>query len=204
MGEAGMAANFNKPGFELFNNHTFVFLGDGCLQEGISHEACSLAGHLGLGRLIVVYDDNHITIDGNRNCSIVVLIILIHVLVMCVCMHVCVCTYVRLYVHLCMCVCTCVFVRIHVWLCWKRLGDTALSFSENVPARFESYGWHTQVLDDGEALLDSHTVGCGGYVWTATEGVIGVVLSDRRMVILCSLQVPIWRPLSGRFAMPWR
>lgn len=54
---------------ELFNNYTFVICGDGCLQEGVSYEACSLAGHLGLGRLIVIYDDNQITIDGSTELS---------------------------------------------------------------------------------------------------------------------------------------
>src|SRR6201995_784095 len=60
-----LADEFNRPGFELFSHYTYVFLGDGCLMEGISHEACSLAGTLGLGRLIVVYDDNGISIDGH-------------------------------------------------------------------------------------------------------------------------------------------
>ena len=62
--ERALAAEFNKPGHEVVNHHTYVFLGDGCLMEGISHEACSLAGHLGLGKLIGFYDDNGISIDG--------------------------------------------------------------------------------------------------------------------------------------------
>jgi len=69
MGEAHLAARFNKPGHELFDHYTYVFCGDGCLQEGITSEACSIAGHLGLGKLIVLYDDNHITIDGPTDLS---------------------------------------------------------------------------------------------------------------------------------------
>ncbi|MCB1746863.1 MAG: transketolase [Gammaproteobacteria bacterium] len=64
LAEAHLAARFNKPGLNLVDHHTYVFAGDGCLMEGISHEACSLAGTLGLGKLIVVYDDNGISIDG--------------------------------------------------------------------------------------------------------------------------------------------
>jgi transketolase len=60
-----LAAEFNRPWFEIVNHHTYVFLGDGCLMEGISHEACSLAGVLGLGKLIALYDDNGISIDGH-------------------------------------------------------------------------------------------------------------------------------------------
>lgn len=60
-----LAEQFNRPGLELFSHYTYVFLGDGCLMEGISHEACSLAGTLGLGKLIVFYDDNGISIDGH-------------------------------------------------------------------------------------------------------------------------------------------
>ncbi len=64
LAEKVLAAQFNKPGFDLVDHHTYVFTGDGCLMEGISHEACSLAGTLRLGKLIVFYDDNGISIDG--------------------------------------------------------------------------------------------------------------------------------------------
>ncbi|WP_374691535.1 transketolase [Accumulibacter sp.] len=59
-----LAAEFNRPGHEVVNHMTYVFVGDGCLMEGISHEACSLAGTLGLGKLVAIYDDNGISIDG--------------------------------------------------------------------------------------------------------------------------------------------
>ncbi|KAF9177363.1 Transketolase [Haplosporangium sp. Z 767] len=95
IGEAHMAASFNKPGFELFNNHTYVILGDGCMQEGIASEAASLAGHLQLGNLIAFYDDNHVSIDG----------------------------------------------------------DTNVAFTEDVAKRFEAYGWHVQVIKDGNSDL---------------------------------------------------
>ena len=62
--ESVLAARFNRDGYPLVNHHTYVFTGDGCLMEGISHEACSLAGTLGLSKLIVLYDDNNISIDG--------------------------------------------------------------------------------------------------------------------------------------------
>ena len=64
LAERVLAAQFNQPGLEIVDHHTFVFLGDGCLMEGISHEAASLAGTLGLGKLICLYDDNGISIDG--------------------------------------------------------------------------------------------------------------------------------------------
>jgi len=91
--EAHLAATFNKPGFPIVDHYTFVICGDGCLQEGISSEASSLAGHLKLGKLIVLYDDNLITIDG----------------------------------------------------------ETELSFTEDVAMRYQSYGWHVQVLPDGNS-----------------------------------------------------
>ena len=65
LAEKILAADFNRPGFDIVNHYTYVFLGDGCLMEGISHEACSLAGTLGLGKLICFYDDNGISIDGH-------------------------------------------------------------------------------------------------------------------------------------------
>jgi transketolase len=64
MGEKMLAAEFNRPGHEIVDHKTWVFMGDGCLMEGISHEACSLAGTLKLGKLICLYDDNNISIDG--------------------------------------------------------------------------------------------------------------------------------------------
>ncbi|KAG0277993.1 Transketolase [Linnemannia exigua] len=97
IGEAHMAATFNKPGFELFNNYTFMITGDGCLQEGVASEAASLAGHLQLGKLIALYDDNHISIDG----------------------------------------------------------DTEVSFTEDVAKRFEAYGWHVQIVKDGNHDLEA-------------------------------------------------
>lgn len=95
--EAQLAATYNRPGFEIFDNYTYFLLGDGCLQEGVASEAASLAGHLKLGKLIAFYDDNSITIDG----------------------------------------------------------DTAVSFTEDVVKRFESYDWHTIVVGDGDSDFSS-------------------------------------------------
>src|SRR5207302_1615528 len=64
LAERLLGAQFNRPGFNLVDHYTYAFCGDGCLMEGVSHEACSLAGTLGLGKLIVFYDDNGISIDG--------------------------------------------------------------------------------------------------------------------------------------------
>ncbi|KAJ5729164.1 Transketolase C-terminal/Pyruvate-ferredoxin oxidoreductase domain II [Penicillium malachiteum] len=88
---------FNKPGFELFNNYTYTFFGDGCAMEGIASEAASMAGHLKLGNLIAIYDDNHISIDGDTKCA----------------------------------------------------------FTEDVMQRFESYGWHTEWVKDGDNDLQA-------------------------------------------------
>ncbi len=88
-----LAATFNRPGFPIVDNKIWVFCGDGCLQEGVSSEAASLAGHLALDNLVWIYDDNKITIDG----------------------------------------------------------PTALSFTEDVGARFRAYGWNTLVVGDGDA-----------------------------------------------------
>ncbi|TFG63738.1 MAG: transketolase, partial [Gemmatimonadales bacterium] len=90
MAEAHLAAVFNRPDHRVIDHSTYVVCSDGDLMEGASHEGASLAGHLGLGKLIVVYDDNRITIDGS----------------------------------------------------------TDLSYSDDVPARFQSYGWHVQNLGD--------------------------------------------------------
>ena len=66
LAERVLAAEFNRDGFDIVDHYTYVFAGDGCLMEGISHEACSLAGTLGLGKLIVFYDDNGISIDSEK------------------------------------------------------------------------------------------------------------------------------------------
>ncbi|HEX3558779.1 MAG TPA: transketolase [Pyrinomonadaceae bacterium] len=94
MGAAHLAAKFNKPEFPLIDNYIYAIVSDGDLMEGVSSEAASLAGHLHLGKLIYLYDDNHVTIEG----------------------------------------------------------FTSLAFSENVPKRFEAYGWHTSTVEDGNDL----------------------------------------------------
>jgi transketolase len=66
LAEKLLATHFNRPAFEVVDHHTYVFMGDGCMMEGVSHEACSLAGTLGLGKLIAFYDDNGISIDSDK------------------------------------------------------------------------------------------------------------------------------------------
>jgi transketolase len=66
LAERLLAARFNRPGHEIVDHFTYVFVGDGCMMEGISHEACALAGTLGLGKLIAIYDDNGISIDSDK------------------------------------------------------------------------------------------------------------------------------------------
>ena len=90
-----LADRYNKPGFDLFDYNIYVICSDGDIMEGISSEAASVAGNLQLGNLIYIYDDNHITIEGN----------------------------------------------------------TAITFTEDVGARFQAYGWHVQVLPDGNDLV---------------------------------------------------
>jgi transketolase len=92
--ERHLAARFNRPGHPVVDHRTYVLCSDGDLMEGVAAEAVSLAGHLGLGRLVALYDDNQVSLAG----------------------------------------------------------QASLSFSEDVPRRFEGYGWHTQVVPDGNDL----------------------------------------------------
>jgi transketolase len=94
MGAAHLGARFNKPDFPMINHNVYAIVSDGDLMEGVAAEAASLAGHLKLGKLIYLYDDNRVTIEG----------------------------------------------------------FTSLAFSEDVPKRFSSYGWHTQTVADGNDL----------------------------------------------------
>src|SRR5438477_2663407 len=94
IGAAHLAAKFNKKDFSLIDHYVYAIVSDGDLMEGVASEAASLAGHLKLGKLIYLYDDNHVTIEG----------------------------------------------------------FTSLAFSEDVPKRFEAYGWHTQTVEDGNDL----------------------------------------------------
>jgi transketolase len=108
MGAAHLAAKFNKEKFSVIDHYVYAIVSDGDLMEGVASEAASLAGHLKLGKLIYLYDDNHVTIEGFTN----------------------------------------------------------LAFSEDVPKRFEAYGWHTLTVEDGndlpaieQAIRDAQSVG---------------------------------------------
>jgi transketolase len=94
LAERMLAARFNRPGHELIDHRTFAIVSDGDVQEGVASEACSLAGHLGLGKLVAFYDNNHIQLAG----------------------------------------------------------ETSMAFSEDVPKRFEAYGWQVQDLDEDISL----------------------------------------------------
>ncbi|HOQ06531.1 MAG TPA: transketolase [Clostridiales bacterium] len=94
--EAYLAEKFNRPGYPVVDHYTYVLAGDGCMMEGVASEAASLAGTLGLGKLIVLYDSNNITIEGS----------------------------------------------------------TDLAFREDVRKRFEAYGWHTMLVEDGTNIDD--------------------------------------------------
>ena len=94
--EAYLAEKFNRPGYPVVDHYTYVLAGDGCMMEGVASEAASLAGTLGLGKLIVLYDSNNITIEGS----------------------------------------------------------TDLAFREDVRKRFEAYGWHTMLVEDGTDIDD--------------------------------------------------
>jgi transketolase len=96
LAEAMLAARYNRPGHDLIDHHTYVIASDGDIQEGVASEASSLGGHLGLGKLTVFYDNNHIQLSG----------------------------------------------------------VTAMAFSEDVPKRYEAYGWHVQDLGEEIALED--------------------------------------------------
>jgi transketolase len=114
--EKHLAAVYNKPGYEIVNHHVFGLCGDGDMMEGISHEAASLAGTLGLGKLIFLYDDNLISLDG----------------------------------------------------------PTALSFTENVYARFEAYGWQVLRVADGNDLSAIEAAIEEGKAETSRPTIIGV------------------------------
>jgi len=124
LAEAVLAAHFNRPGYPIVDHYTYAIVSDGDLEEGISHEAASLAGHLRLGKLIYLYDDNGISIDG----------------------------------------------------------PTSLSFSENVPLRFQAYGWHVQTVD--------------AYDMPAIDAAIrqAQAVTDRPSLIICKSHIAYGSP----------
>ena len=143
--EAFLAARFNRPGFKIVDHHTYAIVSDGDLMEGVAAEAASMAGHLGLGKLIYLYDDNDISIDGS----------------------------------------------------------TDITFTEDVGARFESYNWHVQHVEDGNdvdvltaaieaARIESEkpsiiivrtTIGFGSPNKAGTAGIHGSPLGDEEVTL---------------------
>lgn len=123
MAEEHTAAVFNKPGYELVNNYTYCIFGDGCAMEGVASEAASTAGHLKLGKLICLYDDNHISI-GKAN-------------------HACSTLKIPNFIQLSV-------TDWYFWFPWFTDGDTKVAFTEDVLKRFEAYGWHTDWVKDGD------------------------------------------------------
>jgi transketolase len=128
LAEKLLAARFNRPGHAIVDHHTYVFAGDGCLMEGLSHEACSLAGTLALGKLTVFYDDNGISIDG----------------------------------------------------------ETRGWFTDDTPARFESYGWHVV------RAVDGHDVNAVDQAIVAAQAA-----TDRPSLICCKTIIGKGAPNKG-------
>ena len=123
LAEAHLAQLFNRSGYPVVDHFIYAFCGDGDLEEGISHEAASLAGHLKLGKLICFYDDNNITIDG----------------------------------------------------------PTSLSYSDNVPQRFEAYGWHVQTVD----AYDMPAIGVA---------IVKAQVNERPSLIICKSHIGYGSP----------
>ena len=146
LAERTLSNRFNKPGYDVVDHYTYAFMGDGCLMEGISHEACSLAGTMGLGKLIAFYDDNGISIDG----------------------------------------------EVEGW------------YTDNVPQRFESYGWQVvpdidghdadavkQAIEDARRHSDKPTliccktlIGWGSPNKQGTESCHGAALGDDEVALV--------------------
>ena len=124
LAEAILAEQYNRPEYPIVDHYTYAIVSDGDLQEGISHEAASLAGHLGLGKLIYLYDYNHISIDG----------------------------------------------------------PTDLSYSDDVPMRFASYGWHVQDVS--------------AYDMPGIEAAIRAAqaVTDQPSIIICRSTHRLWQP----------
>src|SRR4029434_10720239 len=128
IGEKWLAGRFNKPGFEIFDYNIYAVCGDGCLMEGVASEAASLAGHLGLDNLCWVYDNNHITIEGDTRLAFTED----------VAARFLACLWARRAGHLGLDNLCWVYDNNHITI----EGDTRLAFTEDVAARFLAYGWN--------------------------------------------------------------